>query len=404
MEGLPKFKEREKALEDEYIRRKDPSYVQHADKYREEPRNSNHPRRLSREVPNPRIQGSMLRVFGTDRPRILAAALAIIFLFVLLPTRYSNQVQIGHLFTPPVVTPRQAAANKTLGFEKLLALSSKPSWRTRGLQAAANLTGLEFTIPTQPHNPEELVHAFEEIGVASGATTPKHGSATAWVAHLDLLKYIIAAGFETAFIVEDDVDWDVRIKWQVQLVSDNIRNYTQVSENDTAPYGRDWDVLWLGHCGSAIDDWVAPGLTYADKTRIATKRYVSWSTKFLKENVPEGHRHIHISTMTVCSFGYGVTKQSAQKILSLLAQGADEAFDVALSHRCRSNELRCLVVNPQLMHHYEPPKDRGYVSPVDVGDGDGEAGNETDYESVKGTTLNIVKSARCRALFHDTCM
>jgi hypothetical protein len=261
---------------------------------------------------------------------------------------------------------------------------------------------LDFTIPPQPHNPEEFVHAFEDIGLGEG-TTPKHGSASAWVAHIDLLKFVIASGFESAFIVEDDVDWDVRIKDQVKLISDHIRNYTLVPKSDPTPYGTDWDVLWLGHCGSAIDDWAPPGEIYADKTRIPTDFYASWSTGFLRDRLPEGHRIIHVSTMTVCSFGYGVTKKSAQKILSLLARGADEAFDVALSHRCREKELRCLVVNPQIMHHYEPSKDLGYVSPVDSGDGEGEAADETEFEFIKGKTFNILKSARCQALFNDTC-
>ncbi|KIW71679.1 hypothetical protein PV04_03817 [Phialophora macrospora] len=294
------------------------------------------------------------------------------------------------------------ASNTGQNFQKLLALSSKPSWRTRGLLAAAELTGLDFTIPPQPRNPNELIHAFEDIGLGEG-TTPKHGSASAWVAHIDLLKFVIASGFESAFIVEDDVDWDVRIKDQVKLISDNVRNYTLVPKSDPTPYGTDWDVLWLGHCGSAIDDWAPPGAVYADETRIPTDLYASWSTGFLREKLPEGHRIIQVSTMTVCSFGYGVTKKSAQKILSLVARGADEAFDVALSHHCRERELRCLVVNPQIMNHYEPSKDLGYVSPVDSGDGEGEAADEAEYEFTKGKTFNIVKSARCQALFHDTC-
>ncbi|ETI22962.1 hypothetical protein G647_04757 [Cladophialophora carrionii CBS 160.54] len=351
----------------------------------------------------------MLRQLGTFRvhanPRlhILPAAIILLLVFILLPNRYSSNVRLGQLFGVSAVLPRQAAANATLGFQKLIALSSKPSWRTRGLQAAANLTGLDFIIPPQPHNPEEFVVAFEDIGLGQ-TTTPKHGSASAWVAHLDLLKFVIASGFETTFIVEDDVDWDVRIKDQIKLISDNVRNYTSVPESDPNPYGTDWDVLWLGHCGSAIDDWIPPGVIYADDTRIPIELYASWSTGFLQERLPQGHRIIHASTMTVCSFGYGVTRASAQKILTLLGRGADEAFDVALSHQCRERALRCLVVNPQIMHHYEPSKDLGYVSPVDSGDGEGEPADETNFEFIKGKTLNIVKSARCQALFNDTCV
>jgi hypothetical protein len=286
----------------------------------------------------------------------------------------------------------------------LLVLSAKPSWRTWGLKAAAALTGLELTIPPQPRNPEELIRAFEEIGADAGAKTPQHGSATAWFAHLDLLKYVIASDLETAFIVEDDVDWDVRIKRQIQLISDNVRNYTDVPDTDPTPYGTNWDLLWLGHCGSAIEDWMPPPLVFADDSRCKTELYSGWSKHFLRDKLAEDHRTVQASALTVCTFGYGVTKQSAQRILDVAARGADEAFDVSLSNSCRSGALRCIVVNPQVMNHYEPSKEHGYLSPVHVGDGQGDEGNEPEFESVKGTTGNIMKSARCQALFNDVCM
>ena len=56
-------------------------------------------------------------------------------------------------------------------------------------------------------------------------------------------------------------------------------------------------------------------------------------------------------------------------------------------------------MNPQIMHHYEPSRELGYVSPVDAGSGDGEAASEEAFESVKGKMFNIVESARYKALF-----
>jgi hypothetical protein len=199
------------------------------------------------------------------------------------------------------------------------------------------------------------------------------------------------------------VDWDIRIKDQVQLISDHVRNYTLVPPSDLAPYGTDWDVLWLGHCGSLIEESAPSAAIYADETVVPLENYTSWSTGSLRNWLPTGSRRIQVSTLTVCSFGYGVTKLSAQKILSYLARGADEAFDVALTDHCRARELRCLVVNPQIMHHYEPRGDLGYVSSVDAGDGEGEPAKEEEFEFVKGHTLNILESARCRALFKETC-
>lgn len=215
---------------------------------------------------------------------------------------------------------------------------------------------------------------------------------------------MIASGFETAFIVEDDVDWDVRIKAEMRLVSDNVRAYMGVAEDDPTPFGTDWDVLWLGHCGSSITDDLPPPRVFLDDTRCETPLYSGWSKRFLRDKLTEGHRQVQAAHMTVCTFGFGVTKKGAQKMVPLLSRGGNEAFDVALSGYCKKEKLKCIVVNPQLFNHYEPPADLGYVSDVHVGDGHSEGSDDSSFEHTKGTTGNIMKSARCDALFHDVCM
>ena len=61
----------------------------------------------------------------------------------------------------------------------------------------------------------------------------------------------VASDLDTAMIIEDDVDWDVAIKEQMPLISDAVANFSRVDLNNPAPYGRSWDVLWLGHCGES---------------------------------------------------------------------------------------------------------------------------------------------------------
>ncbi|KAI1342424.1 glycosyltransferase family 25 protein [Xylariaceae sp. FL0016] len=297
-----------------------------------------------------------------------------------------------------------SASNATLGFQNILALSPAPSWRTRGLEAAARLTGLHITVPRQPKNPDAFIHAFQSIGQETGNLIPELGSAKAWMAHLDLLKHVVANEIETALIMEDDVDWDVRIKDQMRLVWENVRKYTSNHEDEPAPDGDDWDVLWLGHCGSTIEDYLPEPLQYADGTRCRTEDYLGWSKIYVQGKLSEGYRQVQYSSQTVCTFAYAVTKSSAQKVLDLTGTGASEAFDVALEAYCRQGALRCLVINPQVFNHYEPPSEEGYVSIVHVGDSKGVSSDESSFEDRKGATVNIVRSARCAALFDDTCM
>ncbi|KAH7021354.1 uncharacterized protein B0I36DRAFT_354020 [Microdochium trichocladiopsis] len=303
-------------------------------------------------------------------------------------------------------SPREAAANTTLGFAQLLALSAGPSWRTRGLAAAADLVGLDITIPSQPPITDEAIANFQAVAKSRNQKGPEYGSAKAWLAHLDLLRYVVASGWETAFILEDDVDFDIAIRDQMQLISDNVRTYTTTPGDNTAPYGSGWDVLWVGHCGSWIFKEVLPDMhLFADATRIPTPAYAGWSKRFLREFLAEGTRAVHHNHMSVCTFGYGVSARGAHRLIELAsADNGAEAFDVSLSNHCRDAKVDCLMVNPQVFNHYQPPAELGYVSQVHSGDGKGTPVDESEFEHVMGSTANIVNSARCQALFGESCV
>jgi hypothetical protein len=284
-----------------------------------------------------------------------------------------------------------------LQFSTILALSNGPSWRTRGLEAATSLTGLNIVIPTQPPIGHDIVQFFEEFGPSDPRVRkPSAGSARAWLAHLDLLKFVVASQFSTALIVEDDVDWDMSLRSQMQLVSDNVRKFTRVAEDDPHPYGTDWDVLWIGHCGE-VPTADAEKLVYPDSSRMPSRLYAGWSKK-LQPKIPEGHRQVQYLQQTVCTFGYGVTAEGARRILQVLSSGQDEAFDVGLQHKCRQGALRCVTVNPEVMHHYNPKDGTGYVSQTAEGDGKGQSSQNEAFETLKGTTANMIRSARCAAL------
>lgn len=83
---------------------------------------------------------------------------------------------------------------------------------------------------------------------------------------------MIASKLETALVVEDGDDFDVRLKDQMRLISDNVRQYTLTSRDDMIPHGMYWDVLWLGHCGSMIEDDMK-SWKYKDATRCKTELY-----------------------------------------------------------------------------------------------------------------------------------
>ena len=316
-----------------------------------------------------------------------------------------------------VAVQRSAAVNATLGFEKILALSQAPSWRTHGLLAAANLTGLTITIPPHPHTSPKLAYAFANLGahdsfnedgdiVTGGDAHPSHGAAMAWLAHMDMIKYVIMQDYETALILEDDVDWDVRIKEQMVKIAPTVRGFVgvhDVSENDEVPYGNGWDIFWIGHCREAIDDsrGALARLELFDDTRPTSENYTGWGKGDMWK-LKEDHRAVQWATDPLCTFAYAVSKSGAGKVLEWVGVGNGEAFDVKLMWGCKpGGPLCCVTVYPEVMHQYFPPEGLEYHSAVDLGNGvsyDEELDNSR-FEERMGSTANIRTSARCEAIW-----
>jgi GR25 family glycosyltransferase involved in LPS biosynthesis len=283
-----------------------------------------------------------------------------------------------------------------------LALSRRPSWRTNGLKAAADLTKLDVSIPPQPYISPDITNFFEKNGEGTTSIPSKHGSTIAWLAHLDLLKHVVMAGLSTALILEDDVDWDVRIATQMQRLSDSVRKLLNAPEVDSTPYGTDWDVLWIGHCGEKADG--AHYVEYRDDSRVTTEGFRGFSKKLWMDQIPEGHRRLQPAVQPICTFAYAVTAASAQKLLQLLGSGKDEAYDVGLQHQCTAGHLRCFTVVPQVMQHYEPAEGSGYISNINEESGFGKSASDNLLEKTMGRTGNVVQSARCKALFGAQCL
>ena len=319
----------------------------------------------------------------------------------------------------PVAIQKSAAANATLGFENILALSQYPSWRTHGLLAAADLTGLTITIPPHPHTSPKLGDAFANLGahdifdedgelLRGGDAHPSHGAAMAWLAHMDMIKYVIMQDYETALILEDDVDWDVRIKEQMLRVAPAVRGFAgvhDVSQNDQVPYGNGWDILWIGQCRETIDDsrGTLAWQEFFDNTRPKSDNYTGWG-KDDTWKLTEDHRAVVWANEPLCTFAYAVSRRGAGRILEWAGAGKGEAFDVKLMWGCKPDgPLRCVTVYPEVMHQYFPPEDLEYHSAVDLENGDkfGEESDDSRFEETMGSTANIIRSARCEAIWGE---
>jgi hypothetical protein len=242
----------------------------------------------------------------------------------------------------------------------------------------------------------QFIESFEQFGPVDA-----HGAAMAWLAHIDMLKFIIQNRWSSALVLEDDVDWSVEIREQTRKVAEAVVRLTQQNPSTDAPYGLDWDVIWMGHCGDRTDLDIKLHVTYQDPTVISFERYRSIDNQVTTQ-LREGHRAVHFSTGPICTWAYGVSAEGARKLLAEASKGQGGAYDLMLMSKCKEEKLRCITVNIQLFDAYHPAE--GGQSEVRAGDSSMDLQDDFGASPAMGHTDNVLESARCAGLFSSTCL
>jgi hypothetical protein len=196
---------------------------------------------------------------------------------------------------------------------------------------------------------------------------------------------MVEENVQTALILEDDADWDVRLKAQLLSLArgtrilldlahkepafasasrsnpSDIANHAQVSNSDSSgsskssalpfsPYGDGWDILWLGHCGETFPERI-PGhqhiasgsarYTYYamqdDDTVPSAQHATSWIAGDLARHPHT--RWVHFSGGPTCSAAYALSQSGARKVLLALSVGGSlvAQLDNAMADLCRDH-------------------------------------------------------------------
>ncbi|KAF2211821.1 glycosyltransferase family 25 protein, partial [Cercospora zeae-maydis SCOH1-5] len=265
--------------------------------------------------------------------------------------------------------------NQTLGFEKLysIIMPSRTDLRD-SLQLAAALTDLNIDIVDGSAAPEDP-KAFPPHQPDFGTQNPAIG---AWRAHMDVLRTIVEQNISSAVVMESDVDWDYRIKQQMQAFARASRLLSQPGAQDswfedgdrlihplptTSPYGDGWDFLWLGHCGMDLpeDGGHLPigRAAYHDPT-VPPIDNMNLRGNFkdqLRQTYGEHSRVVSHTADPLCSIAYAITQRGARKFLYEMAvHKLDAAADLMFAWACDGVHGRkthkCLAVNPQLFNQH----------------------------------------------------
>jgi hypothetical protein len=224
---------------------------------------------------------------------------------------------------------------------------------------------------------------------------------------------VVRRNLTSALILEDDADWDVRIKEQlfeyartsralIQPLSNNHAVYADATypkphsaasvassldfsrlelttNPSTSPYGDNWDVIWLGHCGMSFPTDSSSGAECLPKGRVVRhddstvpeRQYLRtvFSSDSLKDEYPSHTRVTHHVSDAACSLGYAVSQTGARRLLYWLGlMEMTDAFDLMLHQFCEGTNGRpyhnCLTVQPGFFQHHRPAGNKTFESDI----------------------------------------
>ena len=208
-----------------------------------------------------------------------------------------------------------------------------------------------------------------------------------------MCRIVAASELSTVLVLEDDADWDINIKQELipsAPIASAFRNITNSTEDPKlAPYGMDWDVLWLGHCGFDFKK-ATEKLVVQDDTVLEPAKLRAVLGQGLYRANPPHSRLVATPVAPMCTFAYAVTLEGAKRLLERPQHGG-KGMDYSTSVACGTGALRCVAPMPEIFHHHK--KVGGGYAPQIVREGTA----EEKKEKPRRFTQNIAWSARCGA-------
>lgn len=215
---------------------------------------------------------------------------------------------------------------------------------------------------------------------------------------------MIRENIQSALIMEDDVDWDLRIKDQMkdfaeasqlllqplhgsdthldptyprpgsvfEKTSTFFLNQEEITRSNVSPYGDldRWDILWVGHCGTYFPSAVHRNRAIG-RVAILNDETVPEAQHFgflfgndtLLRDYPPHTRVVSRENRNTCTFAYGLSLPGAHRLLyELGTQRLNEPMDIEMRSLCDGDDrplASCLTVQPELFQHHRP---RGHMS------------------------------------------
>lgn len=159
--------------------------------------------------------------------------------------------------------------------------------------------------------------------------------------------------------MESDADWDLRIADIMTGVGDGVSNIidwpfnppntsANSSVQDPSPYGDNWDIIWIGHCG--VNDFGDGRIYEINDTSVPPEDY---EYTFASGPTEDQHRHgtrtVFQLRGAVCSTAYAISYQGALKLVNYI-KATNSNLDLALGWFCdHMIDMACVGVWPQVV-------------------------------------------------------
>ncbi|KAM3414313.1 hypothetical protein BST61_g10964 [Cercospora zeina] len=349
-----------------------------------------------------------LRLFSSRRRLTLSVAFALItFLLLFLANYNAAHLRSAHAAVLSRLGSTAAKsqhdllddiANATLGFQNIFIINlASRTDRKDAASLAAALTGLhvEFVQAATHVNKKAQPPGWQEANLNGGG-------AGAWRSHMNVIRTIVEQNISSALILEDDADWDIRIKsqmrdfakasrlllqplpdtkdefldptwprpdsWSPEPPSFEVDNQTLTTAPTTSPYGdlSRWEMLWLGHCGCrfpwAEDNNVPIGRAIiSDDETVPARQHINieFGNTQLVDEYPDHTRVVARSRVNTCTLAYAVSQAGARRMLyEIGVHKITDPLDMmyrALCDGVSGRELMtCLSPQPALFNHHRP--------------------------------------------------
>lgn len=164
---------------------------------------------------------------------------------------------------------------------------------------------------------------------------------------------IVSENLGSGLVIEDDADWSVYLKDQLEHMAEGTRYIFPGNSTDSgSPYGDDWDMLWVGHCGSSFGTNPRRYIIENDPTVPPPQhRQVNKAPDFAAEGFDNSTRVIYMAGGGLCTQAYALSLRGARKVLQFYTTTLRFApIDLSLHQLCNQRPLdfNCAAPFPQL--------------------------------------------------------